>query len=129
MGMQCDSGFCSVHRGEVRKVLVEGKDGTKHVFNYCEQAVMEDDWRGFRTWDWETGQRLGDEIEMRVSQVLFEIEAALIEYDRLRECGSDSKAALKSVLDVSQARLEERLFNDDADATRVGGQVSKEDTP
>lgn len=44
---KCDSYHCEEHRGEVRTVRVFGNGAAYGPYHYCEQAVVEDEARGF----------------------------------------------------------------------------------
>lgn len=49
MELKCD-GSCEEHIGEVKPVIVWGQSWTKDnpwKFNYCEEAIREDERRGF----------------------------------------------------------------------------------
>lgn len=47
LAVRACEGSCEVHRGEVMPVIIEGHgwDGVK--FNYCQEAIEEDERRGF----------------------------------------------------------------------------------
>lgn len=47
LAVRACEGSCEIHKGEVIPVIIEGHgwDGTK--FNYCQEAIEEDERRGF----------------------------------------------------------------------------------